>query len=147
MATKGNGDKVRELYRAIEQGDMDAIDRMGGDAPMENIAFGQTTTLREDSEINKTAFPDLKIEVKQVVEQGDTVMVEGIGRGTHQGPLRTDEGEIAPTGRRVEVRFVDVYQFSNGKIHAARFYTDRAAIMEQLGAQAPAEAGAPPPPH
>lgn len=133
MAHRSNGELVRELYRAIERRDMGGIERLGGEAPFENVSFEETTTLLEDSKAITQAFPDLRIEVENLVEQGNVVMVEGIGRGTHQGMLQTPKGSIQPTGRRAEVRFVDVYQVSDGRIRAGRFYVDALGLFRQLG--------------
>lgn len=145
MASTSNADLVRELYRAIETGDFEAIDRLGGDAPFENVAFNQTTTLREDCETMKGAFPDTQIEVHSLVEQGNLVVAEATGRGTHRGTLETADGTIAATGRAVSIRFVDVYECEDGRITAGRFYLDRMSLFEQLGlGESPSvEAGAP----
>src|SRR5262249_21816801 len=45
-----------------------------------------------------TAFPDGKLESKNVITSGSTSVCEFIARGTHKGDLRG----IAPTNKRVE---------------------------------------------
>jgi ketosteroid isomerase-like protein len=141
MATKGNAEMVRELYRAMERKDMETIDRCGGDALWENVPFGETTTLRRDAETNLTAFPDLRFELRNVIEQGNCVVVEGIARGTHAGILRTAQGDIGPTNRRFEARFVDVYEVAGDRVRAGRFYSDVWSLFQQLGLGADAAQG------
>ena len=51
---------------------------------------------------------------------------EHIGRFTHTGPLLTPGGEIAPTGRRVELQIAESYQMKDGKINLLRAYYDLA---------------------
>ena len=40
--------------------------------------------------------------------------VEHVGRFTYTGPLLTPNGEIAPTGRRVELQFGEFFQMKDG---------------------------------
>lgn len=56
-----------------------------------------------------------------------------MGKGTHQGPLQTPNEQIPPTNRRLEMRFVEAWDFVNGKITAGRMYFDSASFMSQLG--------------
>jgi predicted ester cyclase len=79
------------------------------------------------------AFPDGEIEVTNVVVSGDLVATEFIGRGRHQGPLQTARGEIAPTGREVELRCIEVQQYLGAKIVRARLYYDALTLLRQLG--------------
>ncbi len=84
-----------------------------------------------------SAFPDAKLEIRQVHTADDTAVVEFIARGTHQGDLMG----IAPTGRKVEMPVCTVLDIRNGKITAEREYMDMAHMMQQLGvAPAPATA-------
>lgn len=52
--------------------------------------------------------------------------------GTHQGEFQG----IAPTGRRIEVRGVQIGRFENGKIVERWGSTDELGIMRQLGVMA-----------
>jgi predicted ester cyclase len=44
------------------------------------------------------AFPDLRLTVTSVVEEGSVVAIQGSAAGTHRGTLRTLQGAIPPTG-------------------------------------------------
>jgi steroid delta-isomerase-like uncharacterized protein len=102
-----------------------------------NLPFGATfrgrAGHRQYLENWARGFPDGKVEIRNVIAERDWVVVEFTGRGTHQGPLAGPAGEIAPTGRRVEVPFCDVFQFENGRIVRGRTYFDAATLMRQLG--------------
>ena len=44
-----------------------------------------------------------------------------------------------PTGQKMEIRAVDVFEMKNGKVALAREYYDQAALMRQLGVGTAAE--------
>ncbi len=69
-------------------------------------------------------------------------MVDYIGRGAHEGTLRSSAGGIPPTGRPVEMRFCDVHHIWDGKISRTHSYFDLAGMLVQLGLMpAPEQAG------
>lgn len=75
------------------------------------------------------AFPDLQMELHGTIGSGDTGTDWWTFRGTHTGPLF----ELAPTGRRVVFRGVDVARAVDGKIVEMWHVEDRLTMMEQLG--------------
>ena len=83
---------------------------------------------------------DLRSEVLQVVE-GDRA-VEGNGavalafvmRGTHTGPYPSPLGIIAPTGRSVAIRTIDVLTLTQGRVSAIWVNADDLGLLIQLGA-------------
>jgi uncharacterized protein (TIGR02246 family) len=89
------------------------------------------------------AFSDARVAVTDVHFAGDDVAVEqGVFRGTHDGVLRTPGGDLPPTGRRVEVPYIQVLHFREGRHAGFHLAFDRLAMLEQLGlAPAPAPAG------
>ena len=88
------------------------------------------------------AFPNALVEVEAVHIMGDAAVEEGTFRGTQNGVLHAPTGDIAPTGRSVEVDYVQVLRFHDGKHVSFNLLFDRLSMLEQLGlAPAPAEAG------
>ena len=79
------------------------------------------------------AFPDAHVEVQAVHFAGDVAVEEGTFTGTQNGILRSPMGDIAPTGRRVEVDYIHVLRFRDGKHVAFNLVFDRLAMLEQLG--------------
>jgi predicted ester cyclase len=88
-----------------------------------------------------TAFPDGMVTVDRVIAQGDHVVVEFTGRGTHTGTLTTPAGAIPATGRSVTLQFLDVLEFTDGKVASQRTYFDTGSMMAQLGISATRPAG------
>lgn len=80
-----------------------------------------------------TAFPDGQVEITRLLTDGDTAMLEFIGRGMQTGPLVGETGTIPPTGRRVELHFCYSYDIADGKIRRVREYYDMATMLRQLG--------------
>ncbi len=79
------------------------------------------------------AFPDGRMDVKTLVESGDTVMTEGVFLGTHTGPLVGPGGEIPATGRKLELPFSDVFKARGGRLAEHHIYYDQVTFMVQLG--------------
>jgi len=80
------------------------------------------------------AFPDMTMECTKVFGAGDSLVYEWVGRGTHTGPLAGPQGEIPPTGRRIDVQGCTVIRLNAaGLITEEREYWDSASMMQQLG--------------
>jgi steroid delta-isomerase-like uncharacterized protein len=81
------------------------------------------------------AFPDVTVQYHNVFGSGDMAAGEWITRGTHTGPLATPQGEIAPTGKRVELRGCSISKFAPGGIMLTEDsnYFDSASLLQQLG--------------
>jgi predicted ester cyclase len=80
------------------------------------------------------AFPDLKIEFLTILPSGNHIAFEQVVRGTNTGPLLLPEGEIPPTGKKVELKAVWIGRISDdGLIEEDRTYHDTADLMRQLG--------------
>jgi len=134
MATLDNAGIIREMYVAWNDRDFDRYASFAtADARMTNVPFGAKLGFREYGEVWAKAFPDGKIELMNLVAQGDMAVGEFTGRGTHTGVLKGPSGEIAPTGQRVEMPFVEVYRLRNGKISEGRIYFDTGTMLAQLG--------------
>jgi predicted ester cyclase len=80
------------------------------------------------------AFPDSDNEFWNIMTCGEHFIYEGTWRGTHTGPLPTPEGDIPPTGRKIELPFAFIAKMSpEGLIQEDRTYFDSALMMQQLG--------------
>lgn len=74
------------------------------------------------------AFPDLRIEIEDLIAEGDRVAARLSLRGTHLGPFRG----IAPTGRQVHFTAIRVYQITDGKIVGSWANQDALGLLQQL---------------
>ena len=80
------------------------------------------------------AFPDLHVELRNCVEQGDAVIAEAALTGTHTGPLAAPSGsEIPATNRRIDFTVADAFDVKDGKVTGHRVYFDQLVMMAQLG--------------
>jgi len=67
------------------------------------------------------AMPDYNVEHQDITVQGDKVAVRNTVSGTHQGAFMGHE----PTGKRIEMRTMDVHQVRDGKIVTTWHLEDR----------------------
>lgn len=53
--------------------------------------------------------------------------------GTHTSVLQTPEGEVPPTGRRVEIRWTAMYEARGDELVSEHLYFDQVEFLTQLG--------------
>lgn len=75
------------------------------------------------------SYPDAHIDTKNMVAEGNTVVVENVLSATFEN----DFGDVEATGRSYTVNEAVFFELKGGKIKAARIYMDRKTIEEQLG--------------
>jgi steroid delta-isomerase-like uncharacterized protein len=106
----------------------DVVTTMPGGPTMEGIE-----PFMQAGDMFERAFPDLHVEIRNCVEQGETVIAEAAISGTHTGPLATPGGEIPPTNKRIDFLVADAFDVHDGKVTGHRVYYDQMAMMVQLG--------------
>ena len=79
------------------------------------------------------AFPDLRLELKQLLTDGPAAAAEGTLVGTHTGVLHTPNGDVAPTGRAVELRWAAVYLTDGDTLKSEHLFFDQMDFLGQLG--------------
>lgn len=78
----------------------------------------------------EASFPLYRIDVEEMVAEGDLVSVRGKIRGTNQGPFMGNP----PTGKAVDFAIFITYKVQDGKIVDHWMLTDNMAMMQQIGA-------------
>jgi steroid delta-isomerase-like uncharacterized protein len=86
-------------------------------------------SFRDFTEHVLQAFPDMKVEIKSIVAEGDQVVVRWTATGTHRG---TFLGTPA-TGRTVPMTNVDIFTLKDGKIVGVVSHPDSAGVLHALG--------------
>jgi steroid delta-isomerase-like uncharacterized protein len=123
-----------ELYNA---GDLDAcMDLYADDAVqiMHDGTFKGRNAIRERLARDLTACPDAAYTVGSFVEQDDSFADEWTFAGTHTGPFQLPDGtQLPPTGKRLEIRGMELVQVRDGKIVIDNLYYDSMAILVRLG--------------
>jgi steroid delta-isomerase-like uncharacterized protein len=127
-------DRYVERYNA---GDLDGVmDLYAEDAVqiMPDGTYEGWNTVRERLAQELDGFTDLNHTVRSFVEQGDLFADEWTFVGTHTGSFRLPDGtELPPTGKRVEIRGMEVVRVRDGKIVLNSLYYDTMAVAVQLG--------------
>ena len=82
------------------------------------------------------AFPDLQIEIEELIGQGEIVAVRWMCRGTHTG----DAFGLLPTGRRVSFRGTSWIRIQNGKMMEGFECWNLGGLMQVLSGGPPTAA-------
>jgi len=77
----------------------------------------------------RTAFPDLRLTIEDIIAEGETVMARWSCRGTHKGDL----SGIAPTGKQFTISGISIARIANGKMAEGWVNWDALSLMQQLG--------------
>jgi steroid delta-isomerase-like uncharacterized protein len=76
------------------------------------------------------AFPDLQVEIDDLIAEDDKVVARNTVTGTHRGEFMGRAG----TGRKVRYDEIFVVRFADGRIAETWGVVDLASLMRQLGA-------------
>jgi steroid delta-isomerase-like uncharacterized protein len=76
-----------------------------------------------------SAFPDLNVQVEDLVADGDRVVTRYLVHGTHHGELMG----IPPTGKPVSIGGMAIDRFENGQSIEHWEVYDQMSMMQQLG--------------
>lgn len=76
----------------------------------------------------RTAFPDLRLPIAQVVAEGDRVAVLNSVQGTHRGEFLG----MAPTGLAVDAPAFQLYRVEDGRLAEHGEVADFATLIRQL---------------
>ena len=96
--------------------------------PNPGQAAGSNGAMHAYEELYKS-FPDLKIQVQQVIGEGDTVAARVFMVGTHKGTWMG----IAPTGKQFRIGGVDMFLVKNGQVAERWGGFDYSSLQQQLG--------------
>jgi steroid delta-isomerase-like uncharacterized protein len=79
----------------------------------------------------RRAFPDMKINVEDVLVEGDKTAIRFSFTGTHSGP--GPMANLAPTGRPFRATGITIVRWHDGQIMEGWNEFDAAGLMAQLG--------------
>lgn len=141
---------VERGIKAFNAHDLEALARdlasdSEGSGPGEQ-KFKGPQQIKEFNQNFITAFPDARVEAKQIIAQGTHVVVQGVFTGTHNGTLKTPMGSVPATGRKVKGEYVQIFEVDRGLVKKADLLYDQVQLMTQLGmtpapTQQPVKAG------
>jgi len=76
------------------------------------------------------AFPDMHLPLEDFVAEGEKVLVRLRVQATHTGPF----GDMAATGRRIDIGVLDLFQIRDGVLSELWALLDNLGMLKQLGA-------------
>ena len=79
-------------------------------------------------------FRPLHREVLDVCDAGDKVAVNFRTSGHQDGPLATTAGVLAPTGRDIALRVIDILALADGRISDITLVADELGALAAIGA-------------
>lgn len=129
-------DFVNKWMDAVNRGDLEAlVDMCQPDAVHTNPdgTFRGAQGVRDLFKPMLDATSERKVQIHNVVESGDTIVVEFVFRMKNTGPFVTPQGTIPPTGKTGSLTSIAVYDLRDGKLAGSRGMYDRLELMTQLG--------------
>jgi steroid delta-isomerase-like uncharacterized protein len=134
-----NEELTRELHAGFSANDFEKCVKLASpNVRVTAHAFGMTFNGPEEFRAFmqgfKEAFPDMVLQHDSIVGEGGRVAVEFTAKGTHSGPLRTPAGTIPPSGKKVELKVAEFYEWNNGRFTSMSNYQDAGSLMRQIGA-------------
>jgi steroid delta-isomerase-like uncharacterized protein len=77
------------------------------------------------------AFPDMQMQVDDLLASGEKTVARVTAKATHQGAFMG----VPPTGKRVEVQLIDIMRFDDaGLVREHWGVVDMLSLMQQIGA-------------
>jgi steroid delta-isomerase-like uncharacterized protein len=97
--------------------------------------FRGTETLKQLLSSYLEAFPDLHMEIEDLIAEGDKIVSRVVSRGTHKGELHG----IPPTGKEVTGTIILITRIADGKFVEDWESRDDLGMLQQLGVIPPSE--------
>ena len=135
--SESNRNVVRRLFEEVwNKGNLQATDELftpnyahhDSSASTPDVGRGPESE-KKRATLYRTAFPDIRLTVEDIVAEGETVVARWSCRGTHRGDLNG----IAPTGKQFNITGVSIARFTNGKMSEGFVNWDALGLMQQLG--------------
>ena len=129
---------IELLYRALNENRPDLADRVCApdwqDIPMAPGQQPGPAGLKQLISTLRQVFPDLQIEVHDLVASSGRVAVRASLHGTHLGEIHG----VPPTGRKLEVALHEFHRLQDGLITHTWHVEDWFGMLNQVGAWPPA---------
>jgi predicted ester cyclase len=130
-----NAATMRSAYERISAGDISGFGDLVADDFVEHEEIpGLTATkdgMLEYFGLLLSAFPDMRMDVEDLMADGDKTVARVRATATHDGEFMG----IAPTGERVAMQLIDIMRFDDDGLVCEHWgVADMLSLMQQLGA-------------
>jgi steroid delta-isomerase-like uncharacterized protein len=139
MSTEQNKAMARQMIEDVfNRGDMSRFDEYLAPDFVEREELppglpGGREGVIQLTAILRSAFPDFKATIDDLVAEGDRVVMRQTWRGTHKGEFMG----VPPTGKSVSFGVIDILRIAGGKVAEHWGLMDSMSLMQQLGASPP----------
>jgi steroid delta-isomerase-like uncharacterized protein len=125
---------MRSTYQRINAGDIDGFGKLVADDFVEHEESSGFPPTKEGTleffRVILTAFPDMYMEVEDLLASGDKTVARVRLTGTHQGEFMS----VPPTGKRADVQLIDIMRFNDAGLVCEHWgVADMLSLMQQLG--------------
>lgn len=128
-----NKEIVRRIQEAFDTGNLDALeDLIAPDIASHDTppgAPGGREGAKMGHQMVLSWFPDYRVEIDEILAEGDRVVMRFTVSGTHQGEMMG----FAPTGKRFSVPGFSEYRVEGGKAVEHWGLHDNFGVFMQLG--------------
>jgi steroid delta-isomerase-like uncharacterized protein len=125
---------IRRFYDEVGAGNLGVIDELVADNFIEHEQFPGLEPNKEGIKqffsMLHSAFPDLRIEVHEMLADDDLASARVTVTGTHEGEFMG----LQPGGRRIDVQIFDMLRISDGQVTEHWGVVDAMTMLQQLGA-------------
>lgn len=129
-------DTMRRFYAEIlGGGDLDLVDELMTDDFVDHEEGPPGTPPGREGvkafvSMFREAFPDLRADVNEMLEDGDLIAARVTFSGTHDGELMG----VPASGKAVSIETMDIVRFDGDLLAEHWGVTDLMALMQQIGA-------------
>ena len=133
MSIEENKTIVLRSFKGFDKGDLNELQELTASnfvdhSPLPGQAPG-VVGIKQASHVYRTAFPDAKVIIEDLIAEKDEVVIRWTGRGLHKGEFLG----TPPSGRPVEMRGISIFRVANGKIVEQWSELNLFDIMLQIG--------------
>lgn len=129
-----NKEVVRRFFGAINRQDLDGLEEViGSDFLWHGRSMGEIQGADPFKQMVASfyaAFPDLNVELNELIAERDLVVARYTVTGTHEGEL----SGVSGTGKRIRWEGQPIYRIDGGKVAEVWFVEDSLGLMQQIGA-------------
>jgi steroid delta-isomerase-like uncharacterized protein len=126
---------MRSTYERISAGDLDGFAALVADNFVEHDEVPGLPATKDGMldyfRMVLAAFPDMRLDVEDLIAAGDKAVARVIATATHQGEFMG----VPATARRVEMQLIDIMRFDDDGLVCDHWgVADLLSLMQQLGA-------------